>query len=302
MARKNSKVKTGEVTQAQSVIGTGVPGIGVGGAFPLIPGLTGFGFGGTPFGAVGGNFYNGFGSISVNAYGAPYGTFGNYWLMDRNPTVAISRAAADAPIKSAELTYETKKDVPEEWEEFIREQLQPWEKHILDYFCLARDNGFHCEEVVFCEKDGRLCVDKFKQLSTWATLPVLDDYGNIIAIQNYGKRIDDPRQFIWLAYDVQDGYPYGRSRKENYKKAWLRQEYLYDILEYSMNITVRPVGWVSYPHGMKEQQGKDTSAAAREHAKQIGEGLSDGKFVTVPSRDDIPENIKVQLIVELYSK
>jgi small subunit ribosomal protein S4 len=27
-----------------------------------------------------------------------------------------------------------------------------------------------------------------------------------------------------------------------------------------------------------------------------------GKFVTVPGRDDIPENIKVQLIVELYSK
>ncbi len=27
-----------------------------------------------------------------------------------------------------------------------------------------------------------------------------------------------------------------------------------------------------------------------------------GKFVTMPSRDDIPENIKEQLIVELYSK
>jgi small subunit ribosomal protein S4 len=27
-----------------------------------------------------------------------------------------------------------------------------------------------------------------------------------------------------------------------------------------------------------------------------------GKFVSVPGRDDIPENIKVQLIVELYSK
>ena len=27
-----------------------------------------------------------------------------------------------------------------------------------------------------------------------------------------------------------------------------------------------------------------------------------GKFVSVPSRDDIPENIKEQLIVELYSK
>jgi small subunit ribosomal protein S4 len=27
-----------------------------------------------------------------------------------------------------------------------------------------------------------------------------------------------------------------------------------------------------------------------------------GKFVSIPTRDDIPENIKEQLIVELYSK
>ena len=50
-----------------------------------------------------------------------------------------------------------------------------------------------------------------------------------------------------------------------------------------MNITVRPVGWVSYPYGVKDASGKDTSAQAKENAQAIGNGLADGKFVTVPN-------------------
>lgn len=50
--------------------------------------------------------YTSFGSIQMNGYGVPVGTFWNYDLMDRNPTVALCQAASDAPIRSAEMSFE----------------------------------------------------------------------------------------------------------------------------------------------------------------------------------------------------
>ena len=259
-------------------------------------GIAGFPFGlGAAFGAVGGPFYNGFGSIGVNSFGVPYGSYSNYELMDRNPTVALAQATSDAPIKSAEISYESWPGLPKKIVQFIREEMTPWEKHILNYSCRARDDGNHVEEIVFkVGADGKTHLEKFKpllagglagyanvSLPTIGTTARVDDKGNLVAIENRGTIIDDTRRFYWITYDSRGVNLYGRSRKENFKKPWLRQEYLYDILEYAMNIVVRPVGWVSYPYGLKDNNGNVIDLSAQ--ATQIGEGLMNGKFVKIPN-------------------
>lgn len=244
-----------------------------------------------------GQFYNGWNSIGLNGYGVPYGSWSNYWLMDRNPTVALSAATADAPIWGVKLTYESKPGVPQEVVDFIRSQVGPWERHILREYCRSRSDGFHVEEVVYVVADVTTMVEdgdtttnkmftlkKLKPLAPELTEAVTDEHGDLQAVINQGVKLTDSRRFFWLAYDGRGINLYGRSRKENFKKAWINNEFLYDIIPYATNITVKPFGWVSYPYyppGTVDQAG-NVIDNLRGNAIQIGKALEAGRFAIIP--------------------
>jgi hypothetical protein len=261
----------------------------------FLPGFPGLGniVGSTPpagafYGASevsgGSPFYNGWGAIATNMFGIPLGTFANYWLMERNPTVALAEAAADAPIKSAEITYECREGTPQEVVDFIREQFSPHERAILDHSVLARSWGFRPFELVFkVNAQGQFVFDKPKPLMPELTQALRDEHGNLVGLINQGVEIDDTRRIAWITYDGKGCNLYGRSRRENCKKPWLREEALYDLLEYSMNIQVRPFGYVEYPYGLKDANGNSLNDQMKTNAMAIAQAMASGQFGLVPN-------------------
>ena len=69
---------------------------------------------------------------------------------------------------------------------------------------------------------------------------------------------------------------------------------------------VKPGDFVGVREKSKSLEVIENSLAGFNHSKypwiEWDESLKAGKFLHVPAREDIPENIKEQLIVELYSK
>jgi len=276
---------TGEQTARQDSLFNGMPMCGIPGMLGLAPAAF---YGSAGWGLDSGMpspFYSGFGSIALNGFGVPLGSFGNYWLMERNPTVALAEAVADAPIRSAQISYASRKDTPQEIVDFVRGNFGGREAELLDIFSYARAWGFRPAELVFKygQISGKLEFEKAKPLMPELTMALRDIHGNLVGLENQGTRITDSRQYLWMTYDGKGCNPYGRSRKENCKKPWLREEALYDMMEYSMNITVRPFGYVTYPYGLEDASGGSLNDAMKKNATQIAQQMASGQWATVPN-------------------
>jgi small subunit ribosomal protein S4 len=72
------------------------------------------------------------------------------------------------------------------------------------------------------------------------------------------------------------------------------------------SFTLRPGDIIGVREKSKSLETISDSLAGTSHTKyswiEWDSGLMSGKFMSIPERTDIPENIKEQLIVELYSK
>lgn len=241
-----------------------------------------------PFGGPATPFYNGFGGIGLNQYGNVYGTFNNYWLMERNPCVALAEAVADAPVWSAELTWEYREGLDDldkkKIEALVRDSFDAHERDALKNLTLARSWGVRQAENVFAiDAKGRFIFKKFKWLMPDLTMALRDDHGDLVGMTNQGVELDDPRRFTWLAYDSKGCNWYGRSRKENFKTQWRLEEALYAIMEYAQNVQVRPFGKVSYPYNPQEPANSANNVQCRANAQGIAAGLGAAQFVTTPN-------------------
>lgn len=241
-----------------------------------------------PFGGPATPFYNGFGGIGLNQYGNVYGTFNNYWLMERNPCVALAEAVADAPVWSAELTWEYREGLDDldkkKIEALVRDSFDAHERDALKNLTLARSWGVRQAENVFAiDAKGRFIFKKFKWLMPDLTMALRDEHGDLVGMTNQGVELDDPRRFTWLAYDSKGCNWYGRSRKENFKTQWRLEESLYAIMEYAQNVQVRPFGKVSFPYNSKEPANSPNNLQCLANAQRIASGLAAAQFVTTPN-------------------
>jgi hypothetical protein len=237
--------------------------------------------------------------IGFNGVGGVLGTWGNYEQMDRNPTVALAQAVFNAPIRNAMgyfaginkiFKYDVKgmrikergsqPEVPDRWVDAVAGALAEWIPHLLDMCCRALDDGFHAEETVWKHTGDYSTFDFFKPLNPWYTCPMIDRHGALVGIRNAGCDLDDPRRFLWYTYDDRGQYLFGRSRKENYKKAWLQEEILYDLIEKSIRILVLPTGNITFPYGRNPANGQMTDM--RQSAQVMAQGLTQGNMTLTP--------------------
>lgn len=228
-------------------------------------------------------FYNQWGAIGLNNFGIPIGSWSNYWMMERNATVALAEAAADAPVKAAEIAYECRDGVDPDLVKEVRDAFLPFERDYLNEITLSRGWGCRQAELVWSVKKGKRVLSRIKWLAPELTIALRDIHGNLVGLQNQGAEIDDPRRYLWLAYDGRGTNPYGRSRRENCKKPWLRNEMLWDLAEYAMNIQVRPFGKVEYPYGLKDANGASMNDQMKAAANNIAQSMSQGQFSLVPN-------------------
>lgn len=212
---------------------------------------------------------------------ASAGTLSTYREMLCNPTIAIARAAATAPIKLAPWSYEADDDVPDEHVAFIRGAIEPLRRGLVRDMCRAIDFGFAAFEKVWTIKDGMTVVSKCKALLPELTCLKVDAHGTLTGLENQGVELGLDYALVY-SYDVEADNWYGRSRLENLRdtawRAWT------DTFGKSGQLTTKITSVVpiaEYPDG--ESPGRDGGMKANwQHAQECIERLGSGRGVALP--------------------
>ena len=214
---------------------------------------------------------------------APNGDYSVYRAMRNNPTVAMARIAATAPIRSAEIGIESKDNTPEDRTEFITAEVDRlWPALIKD--CLwSLDFGFQSFEKVYEIKDGRYSLKKLKPLKPDDTKLVLDVNTNtFLGIKQSAIELPAEKVF-WLVYDGEPGDWYGRPRHENIRtNAWHPwQELIKKMGQFSTKVS-SVIPMIEYPLGESRDKAGDIKSNY-ELATAVLQSLGDGKGVAMPN-------------------
>lgn len=210
------------------------------------------------------------------------GTYLTYRQMRGNPTIAIARAAATAPIRAAEISVEGP-DATDEQVEFIESVIMPlWPRFVRDAM-FALDYGWQPFERVYGSEDGYIVLKKLKPLAVDLSIVRVDEAtGAFAGVDNGNAKLDASKAFAWTYDQEYDGY-YGRSRHENIRDVWwawielLRKEGQY----VSKIAGVLPV--ITYPDGVgRDKNGRQVSN--EDLATQVLSNLGRGSGVAMPNR------------------
>lgn len=210
------------------------------------------------------------------------GTFSTYRKIRGNPTVALARMVATAPIRTASWSVEAKDEADDNMVALIQDQMNVlWPKLINDILT-ALDYGYAGFEKVWQVKDGKLVYDKIKPLLVDNTSILVDEYGNYRGLRQGKIDLGVEKSFIYT-HDGEAGDLYGRSRHENIREdAW--QPWLDAAAKRKAYITktagVIPV--IEYPEGAS----RDESGAEKSNfdlAKAVLEKLGKGNGVAMPN-------------------
>lgn len=213
-------------------------------------------------------------------------TFQTYRQMRANPTVALARIAAHAPIRSAEWSYEsvdagglTRID---EAVKLIRTVMEKNRSKLLKHLLTGYDFGFAACEKVFCVDSGRIVIDHFKPLKVDITAPLEHkDTGALLGVKNGDVNLFEDKALLW-SYDAEPGNHWGRSRHENIRTTayhtWRglskrQQQYVAKV--------AGVIPMVEYEPGQyQDADGRERSAY--EMAEEVLKNLGSGAGVAMP--------------------
>ena len=213
----------------------------------------------------------------------PGGTFDTYRKMRGNPTIALARMAATAPIRVAKWAIEAADGVAEGQVRFLRDQITPiWPMLIKDVL-YALDYGFQAFEKVFEVRDGRIVYRKLKALSPENTEILADKANGAFAGIRQGDVELGPEKCFMFTYDGEAGNHYGRSRHENIREdAWHPWVELSRKRSRYFNKVAGVIPVIEYPEG----ESQDASGATQTNfdlARAVLQNLGDGKGVAMPN-------------------
>ncbi|MCX5658574.1 MAG: hypothetical protein NTW19_02495 [Planctomycetota bacterium] len=232
-------------------------------------------------------------SANLPGYSAPAaGTYATYRRMRGNPTIAIARMAATAPIRAARIAVSPgiapapgmgSNTTHAQAVAFIDANIRPLWPAICRDAMLALDYGWKGFEKVYVHDAGRLVLHKLKPLAPELTRIQVDPAtGGFAGLEQRGVSLPAGKCFVY-SYDPEDDGLYGRSRHENVRAAWAAWT---DLLakegQYATKVAgVTPI--VTYPEGV----GRDRHGAERpnfELAQAVLANLGLGHGVAMPNR------------------
>ena len=157
----------------------------------------------------------------IPGFDAPLaGTYQTYRMMRRNPTIAIARMAATAPIKAADWSFEKQDDAPNGAMELIEAAIEPVLRLVVREMTRALDYGFQSFELVWELQDTFLVPHKIKPLIPDKTQIVIDKSTGAFAGLKQGAVELEPAKSLLFTYDGEGSNFYGRSRMENCRDTW----------------------------------------------------------------------------------
>jgi hypothetical protein len=213
----------------------------------------------------------------------PAGRLGTYRLMRGNPTIAIARVAATAPIRAARWSYQSRAGGADERVAFIRDQLEPIRPLLVGESLRALDFGFQAFEKVYAVQGGRLVLRRLKPLSPEGTAVLIDRRGGAFAGLRQGEVTLPASKAFVFTYDGEPGDFYGRSRHENVREsAWAPWVDLLRRQGQYVNKAAGVVPLIEYPEGVShDRQGR--SRDNFELAEAVAQQLGQGHGVTMPN-------------------
>jgi len=209
------------------------------------------------------------------------GTFKVYRRMQANPTIALARMAAMAPIRAAKWGVESVEGTPEEWKIEIEQAMTPlWSQYVKDAL-RALDYGFAGFEKVFELRDNLVQYQKVKPLLVDIT-DIMEDKetGAFAGFKQKGIVIDEDKSVLYT-YDGEAGSLYGRSRNENCRAEWSKWD---DAAKKSSQYTTKAAGvipLIMYPEG-QSNDATGTAVDNAEHAAKMLGQLGQGNGVYMP--------------------
>ena len=221
--------------------------------------------------------------VGLPGFGKPVrGTYANYRLMRSNPTVAIGRVAATAPIRTADYSFGVRDGTPEERVAFVRENVdRVWPRFVRDAMP-ALDYGWAPFENIWDYRGGRLHLRRLKPLLVDITRPLIDrTTGDFMGLKNRGEELAPNKSFVF-SYDGESGNIFGRSRHENIRKEWSAWDKTLEKLGAYTGKVSGVVPIVEYPIGQsKDKEGKAQSNF--DLASAVLQELGRGKGVAMPN-------------------
>ncbi len=212
-------------------------------------------------------------------------TYKTFREMRKNPTIALARAVATAPIRTAQVGYEVAEgfEVPPDRLEFVsREMKSIWVRLVAD-MSFGLDYGWAPFEIVYTMKNDLIGFDRIKPLLVDKTVAVADkETGRFAGLKQGEVTLPLGKSFIYT-HDQEADDVYGRSRHENVREdAWtLWKDLSKRQLQFAKKIaTVIPL--LHYPVGESPGKGGDFKDNF-EHAQRMLREMGEGAGIAMPN-------------------
>jgi hypothetical protein len=215
------------------------------------------------------------------------GSFQTYRKMRSNPTIAMARLIATAPIRTADWSVDADEEVPEDRINFVQKLCEKLWHNLINDLMTALDFGFAPFEIVWKTDDSgegaKFTIERIKPLLVDITQPRITlDTGRLAGIENLDVVLP-LNQTLWYAYDTEAGNLYGRSRHENIRdtawKEWVEIDGRASL--YNRRVA-GAVPMIEYPDG----ESTDKSGATRSHwdiARQLLSELEKCRGIAMPN-------------------
>jgi hypothetical protein len=214
---------------------------------------------------------------------AAKGTYKVYRVMRANPTIALARAVATAPIRLASWTVETKEE-NEEIVKFIETEMKKhWRSFIKDIL-FALDYGWTPFEKVWeMNPEGKWVYKKLKPLLVDKTKIILDaDTGIFGGLQNASVKLLPEKCFVY-SYDMEAGNYYGRSRHENIRgNVWTHWNGAIEKYGQYLTKVSGIIPMIQYPEGISTGAG-GADIDNFDIATKVLQNLGSGNGITMPN-------------------
>lgn len=218
----------------------------------------------------------------------PEGTFSTYRRMRANPTIALARAVANAPIKAANWSYKVDESRPtaanaEGMLKLIQDTLAPLRAALVKNLLFARDYGFQGFEKVVEARGGAWVYSDFKPLLPDLTLPLVGARsGRVMGLRNGSADLTNPLEYLLWTYNGEGGDPYGEPDMERCRDAWHMETQTYRRMGQYVTKVAGVIPMVQYPMG----ESQDESGQMVDNqvlASKVLTNLSSGAGVTMPA-------------------
>jgi hypothetical protein len=219
---------------------------------------------------------------SEAGYGPPpEGSYQTYRRMRSNPTIAMARIAATAPIRRAAWSFEARDGTPDERVRLVQSVIERLRSRLVKDAMSALDYGWAPFEIVWTLDGGRAVPAALKPLSVDLSEPLVSESGALLGVRN-GKTDLTGAEAAVFVYDAECDNWFGRSRHENVRGVYAVWTELTTREGQWVKKAACPIPIIEYPDGTSMSE----TGAERpnfELAKLVLANLGRGDGVAMPN-------------------